>query len=99
MLSAELATAIDEEPAVAPGIHMCPLDDGSSVALYFGNRQEHASEVVTVTLSGCRFISDPGRTSRWWLLPGRVASRFAQLLATLAPAPWRSVILAALQAS
>jgi hypothetical protein len=84
---------------VAAGIYMCPLDDGSSVALYFGYRGGQASEVVTVALSGCRFISDPGRTSRWWLEPGRVGSKFGQLLATLAPAPWRSVILAALQAS
>ena len=84
---------------MAAGRYMCPLDDGSSVALSFGYGEGHASEVVTVALSGCLFISDPGRTSRWWLKPGRVGSKFGQLLATLAPAPWHSVILAAIQAS
>jgi hypothetical protein len=98
-LAVELAAALDGEPAVGTGIYACPLDNGSSVVLYFGYGTRRASEAVTVALSGCRFISDPGRKSRWWLRPERTPLSFGQILATLAPNPWRSNILAALRAS
>jgi hypothetical protein len=98
-LAVELAAALDGEPAVGTGIYACPLDNGSSVVLYFGYGEGRASEAVSVALSGCRFISDPGRKSRWWLKPGRAPLNFGQLLARLAPNPWRSNILTALQAS
>jgi hypothetical protein len=94
-----LATALNSEPRVAAGIYHCPMDDGSSVVLYFGYSEGHAMETVTVALSGCRFISDPGRTSRWWIKPASARPSFAQLLATIAPSPWHANILAALQSS
>jgi hypothetical protein len=98
-LAAELAAALNDEPLVASGIYHCPMDDGSSVVLYFGYGEGHATEIVTVALSGCRFISDPGRKSRWWIKPETMRPNFAQVLATIAPSPWRASILAALQAS
>jgi hypothetical protein len=69
-LAAKLATALDDEQAVGREIYICPLDNGSSAVLYFGYGKGHAVELVTVSLSGCRFISDPDRESRWWLRPG-----------------------------
>jgi hypothetical protein len=97
-LAVELATALDDEPAVGTGIYACPLDDGSSVALYFGYDEGRSSQFVTVALSGCRFVSDPGRKPRWWLKPGPTPLSFGKILATLAPNPWRMKILAALRA-
>jgi hypothetical protein len=99
VLSAELAAALDDEPAVGKGIYACPLDNGSSVVMYFGYGKGHPLELVTAALSGCRFISDPGLESRWWLKPGSARSSFGQILATLAPSPWHASILAALRAS
>jgi hypothetical protein len=98
-LAVELAAALNGEPAVGTGIYGCPLDNGSSVVLYFGFGEGRAAQAVSVALSGCRFISDPGHKSRWWLHPGRTPLTFGQILATLAPSPWRSSIRAALQAS
>jgi hypothetical protein len=72
------------------------MPNGQSVVLYFGYSGAHPFEVVTVALSGCLFISDPGRESRWWLKPG-MRSNFGQILARLAPSPWRSNILTSLQ--
>ena len=77
---------------------MCPMDNGSAVVLYFGSGEGHPLEVVTVALSGCLFISDPGRESRWWLKPG-MRSNLGEVLVSLAPSPWRSSILASLRAS
>jgi hypothetical protein len=98
LLAAKLATALNDEPLVGAGIYHCPMDDLSSVVLYLGYGGSHAMEIVTVALSGCRFISDPGRRSRWWIKPERIRPSFAQLLAAFAPRPWHTSILAALQA-
>jgi hypothetical protein len=98
VLSAELAATLDDEPAIGKGIYACPLENGSSVVMYFGYGKGHPLEFVTVALSGCRFISDPGLESRWWLQPGSARSSFGQILATLAPSPWHASILAALRA-
>jgi hypothetical protein len=98
-LSAALASALNDEPVVPAGIYHCPMDDGSSVLLYFGYGGDHATEIVTVALSGCRFISDPDRKSRWWIKPESPRPSFAQLLETIAPSPWHASILAALQTS
>ena len=87
-----LATAIDHEPAVRAGVYMCPMDDGTSVALYFSYGHAQAAEVVEVHLTGCLWIFDSGRKSRWWSGPTGVDASFSPALSALAPPSWRGYL-------
>jgi hypothetical protein len=87
-----LAKAVDAEPKVSAGAYMCPADDGTSVSLYFSYAHTSVAEVVRVSLDGCLWISDSGRTSRWWSGPVGVDASFAPLLAALAPTMWRAYV-------
>ena len=92
VIASTLATAIDNDPVVAPGTYMCPVDTGTSVTLYFSYGNVHIGETVDVSLEGCPWIGDPERGSRWWLFTAHTESSFGPAIATLAPTTWRSYI-------
>jgi hypothetical protein len=91
-LAASLATAINHDPVVQGGAYMCPLDDGASVTLYFSYPHSLVAEVVKVNLGGCEWISDPGRTSRWWSGPRTVDAGFLPALSSLTPRAWKQYL-------
>jgi hypothetical protein len=92
VIASALATAIDNDPTVAPGSYMCPNDTGTSVTLYFNYGNVRQGEIVDVDLEGCPWIGDPERGGRWWLDNPKVDSSFGPSLATLAPPGWRSYV-------
>jgi hypothetical protein len=66
----------------SPTIYMCPMDDGTAVAISF-SYPHAAKQVVVVQLDGCGFVSLTG-TQRW------STTALRRELAPLAPPGWRS---------
>jgi hypothetical protein len=80
-----LASAIDHAPAVAGSVYFCPMDDGTAVRLAFAYAHR-PTEVVSVALRGCRFMTGPGAGRRW------LASAVVDVLRPLAPAAWDAAL-------
>jgi len=62
---ARLTASFDALPPSPPGIHSCPLDDGSEIVATF-RYPSRGDDVVTVGLSGCRIVGNgvvPARTA------------------------------------
>jgi hypothetical protein len=78
-----LATDVNDATAVPPlARYSCPMSDNAEAELFFSYGPARPAELVTVVLSGCRWIDDPGRDSRSW------TTAFTRDLAQLAPPAW-----------
>ena len=81
-LAGRLADDVDRAPAFPPGAFSCPMDDGSSLDLYFAYPGTDRREYVRVDLTGCSAISAPGRAVR------RSTEELHRDLAPLVPSDW-----------
>jgi hypothetical protein len=77
-----LAAAIRSAPKPRAGNYNCPGDTGVAVAIYFSYAGSGDSESVLVSLTGCEFVSMPGRSGR------SVQGSLRSAIATVAPAAW-----------
>jgi hypothetical protein len=86
-----IATALARDIDIAriiphAGTYSCPVDDGTAARLYFTYGRHRAVQRVDADLSGCAWITAPGRGAR------ASSSRFRRDMTTLAPSAWRPYI-------
>ena len=74
-----LDAAIDAAPRFGTGRLSCPNDDGAHVILYFEYPAPAVTEVIDVSLAGCRSLSQTGAVA------GRANEVLTAALRPLAP--------------
>jgi len=81
-----LAGLIRDASAVGDGTFNCPADHYARVRLYFAYPGRAEAEVIEVSLTGCRFISAPGRAAR------QTTSGIRAALRSLAPDAYQAYL-------
>jgi hypothetical protein len=67
---------------------MCPMDDGTVARLYFSFSHRRPTQRIDADLSGCSWITAPGRGAR------ASSSQFRSAMTALAPPAWRPYVAA-----